>query len=178
MKAIKVDIDDLASAFENAGPESHHYLDTETGEVIFVLDEDRGDVGGFLEECDAEPDDLSVAFEKWLEEACHHDWQRDNLRQVFEIESDYTSRFIEVSSADSREGFQDMEDFTESVENERAQKRLCFALSGPKPFRRFKDALEELPDERERWFAFKADRSKQRVLDWLESEGLQPLPLI
>ncbi len=65
-----------------------------------------------------------------------------------------------------------MQEFAGLVEDERAQQLLFSALSGPKPFRRFKDALERYPDERKRWFAFKDERLRQRALDWLESEGL------
>ncbi len=31
------------------------------------------------------------------------------------------------------------------------------------------------PKERERWFQFKQDRLQQRMLDWLEAQGITPL---
>ena len=42
-------------------------------------------------------------------------------------------------------------------------------------FRRFKDVLVEHPRERERWFGFKDQRLEKRVLEWLESEDIEPI---
>jgi hypothetical protein len=36
-----------------------------------------------------------------------------------------------------------------------------------------KDVLAGYPAERERWFAFKAARVRQRVLAWLADEGIE-----
>jgi hypothetical protein len=37
-----------------------------------------------------------------------------------------------------------------------------------------KDVLADYPDERERWFAFEDHRIHERIVDWLESEGIEP----
>jgi hypothetical protein len=32
-----------------------------------------------------------------------------------------------------------------------------------------------VPNERELWFQFKDERARRRILDWLESEGIEPV---
>ena len=38
-----------------------------------------------------------------------------------------------------------------------------------------KDVLDDYPRERQRWFAFKDAQARQRVLDWLAEEGIEPI---
>ena len=63
--------------------------------------------------------------------------------------------------------------FTETVEDEDLQEKLWIALDGKGCFHRFKDVLLDYPEERERWFEFRDERTEQRVLDWLEENELQ-----
>jgi hypothetical protein len=84
-------------------------------------------------------------------------------------------RYECLPKADSYEGYQDMEDFIATVEDERLAHLLERAINGKGAFRRFKDVLARYPDERERWFRFKDDRLKQRALEWLEDIGVEPL---
>ena len=48
---------------------------------------------------------------------------------------------------------------------------MCELLSVA--FRRFKDVLLDYPEARERWFAFKDEEMRRRVLRWLESEEVE-----
>ena len=68
-----------------------------------------------------------------------------------------------------------MEAFIATVRNPRLQEQLERAISGRGAFRYLKDVLSDYPSERERWFQFKQDRLRQRMLDWLESEGISPV---
>lgn len=52
---------------------------------------------------------------------------------------------------------------------------LDVAINGKGAFRRFKDVLQDHPDERERWFAFQKQREDHRILSWLDSEGIEPV---
>jgi hypothetical protein len=67
-----------------------------------------------------------------------------------------------------------MEAFIITVGNPRLQERLERAIRGRGAFRYFKDVLLDYPAERERWFQFKQDRLHQRMLDWLEEQGITP----
>ncbi len=82
-------------------------------------------------------------------------------------------RHILVPTVDSHEAYRDMEDFTETVTDPTLQRLLLVALDGAGAFRRFKNVLSDFPDERERWFAYKDQQMRRRVVAWLASEGLE-----
>jgi hypothetical protein len=65
-----------------------------------------------------------------------------------------------------------MEDFIATVEDEHLAGQLEVAINGKGAFRRFKDTLLRYPDERGKWFKFKADRMQERVMDWLDDIGV------
>ncbi|MEM6319446.1 MAG: UPF0158 family protein [Bacteroidota bacterium] len=81
-----------------------------------------------------------------------------------EIEKDMLN-FIRIDPMSSREAFQIMEDFAESVTNNRMRNRLHDALSRNKPFSRFKDAVDNGGYIRQQWFDFK----QQRYEDWVRA---------
>ncbi len=95
----------------------------------------------------------------------------DAVRKKIDDDPD---RFEEVPKADSREGYQDMEDFIETVEDEHIAEVLSTAIEGRGAFRRFKDTLIRYPDQRERWFKFKDDLMQKRALEWLDEIGVIP----
>ncbi|MDD5487259.1 MAG: UPF0158 family protein, partial [Dehalococcoidales bacterium] len=68
----------------------------------------------------------------------------------------------------SRQGHEDMVDFIATLADDHLVDLLVVAISGRGAFRRFKDVLLNYPAERERWFRFKNDLMRQRVLEWLE----------
>lgn len=55
-----------------------------------------------------------------------------------------------------------------TVDNGDAQATLERALSGKKPFRRFKDELMRFPEIREQWFAYHKGRMTELAHEWLE----------
>ena len=79
--------------------------------------------------------------------------------------------WIEPLSSSVRYGW--MEEFVDTVRDERLRRSLQRALSGARPFRRFKDTLEEDLDERERWFAFDRERVREAAKEWLEENGIE-----
>lgn len=86
------------------------------------------------------------------------------------------SRLLPVPIQDAREGYRDMLAFIQTVASAGIQQRLADAVSGSHPFRRFKEALLRHPSERERWFAFCEGRRRQRMWEWLQDEGIEPIP--
>jgi len=69
-----------------------------------------------------------------------------------------------------------MEDFIDTVPEQRLQNRLWGAIRGRGAFRRFKDVLLDHAEERERWFQFRDGRLRERVMRWLRDEGIEPSP--
>jgi hypothetical protein len=76
---------------------------------------------------------------------------------------------------ESRLGYRDMENFAFTVTDPRLENRLLRALDGRGAFRRFRDELEDLPEEYlERWYVFKDERQYGRARDYLASKGYRP----
>lgn len=86
-------------------------------------------------------------------------------------EIEFGENYYRVPQTDSREGFQDMEEFIETVNSEKIQSELYRAISRSRGvFRNFKDVLMEYPDVQERYYKFKDEKNKERVLEWLRDE--------
>jgi hypothetical protein len=175
MRKVKVDLDELVSAFDDGSPELTFYLDTDTGEVVLVTDETRRELEKIYEEMYGEGDEPVVAFEEVLRQRNLPDWQQEELRTADLVEEDFGTRFVKVPKAESRDGYSDMEAFIDTVQDRCFQNRLSRAIQGRGAFRRFKDTLFDDPRERERWFAFQNEDVLQRVLEWLEDEEIEPV---
>jgi hypothetical protein len=174
MKKLPVDLGELEMVFDTSSPEDSYYLGLETGEIILVMDEAQQ----YLDEIYDDLYDLDGQeqgdFEELLQAHPMPDWMRDAVREARQVELGLDDRYVDIPTADSDEGYQDMEDFVETIDDDRAYELLSFALDGPRPFRRFKDALANYPDERQRWFDFKSARMRRRVIDWLASLDIEP----
>ena len=83
------------------------------------------------------------------------------------IEEDF-DRYEKIPKVESHEAYEDMEDFIGTVDDERLVELLEVAIDGKGAFRRFQNVLRNYPEDRKRWFEFKGDRTKQRVLGWLD----------
>ena len=153
---LKADLPGLMAAFEDASWETSYYLDLNTGEVIMLTSEELGYV--------EEPPDWPLP-----------EWQQEAVKRAGEIWLDGGKQYLRVPDADSREGYRDMEDFIATVEDEHLRELLWAAIQGRGAFRRFKDVLYDHPRERKRWFDFGDTQVRERVLDWLGSEGIEPI---
>ncbi len=83
-------------------------------------------------------------------------------------------RYLPVEPMSSHEGLRIMEAFIATVANPQASDRLAEALSGRKPFRRFKDALLDYLDLRESWFAFEQAAHRELATEWCKDNGIEP----
>ena len=77
-----------------------------------------------------------------------------------------------VEPIDSRDSYDDLAAFTASVRDPRMRERLERAIEGRGAFRRFKDALVDLPDLRAAWFKFHDVRLERRAIEWLRDKSL------
>jgi hypothetical protein len=84
-------------------------------------------------------------------------------------------RSLEVTPEGSRESYRDMRDFIRCVPEPRLADRLSRAIEGRGAFRRFRDALDDAPEEMTRWQAFSDDRQIGRARAWLADAGLRPV---
>ena len=170
-----IDLGDLEEAFDDGSLETAWYLSLETGQVVMVTDEIRAELETILKAIAAAGDERPAAFADALARRNLPEWMRESVQEAADVEDGYGTRYIAVPRAESHDGYDDMEEFIETVQAESPRDRLWRAIDGRGAFRRFKDVLEDYPRERERWFAFRDARVRQRVLDWLAEEGIEPI---
>lgn len=81
--------------------------------------------------------------------------------------------YMEVGAVPSRIQYQWLEEFVRTMPaDERVQAEA--AINGKGAFRRFKDILLGMPKERTRWFEFRDQMMRRRVVEWVHEQGLEP----
>ncbi|WP_430816834.1 UPF0158 family protein [Carboxylicivirga sp. RSCT41] len=91
-------------------------------------------------------------FDSW-ESDYEEPWQED----IDEIEKNHQN-YMEFEAMPSRDLFNLMVDFTDSIDDLKLKERLIRALNKPKPFRNFKWEVDNSGDYRQQWFDFKSMR--------------------
>ena len=175
MKQLAIDWIELSDAFDFSSPEMSSYLDTETGQVLTVTDEDRYE----LEEIYEEHFDPDAAEEFEIEEVLARlelpDWRKESVLTADFVEQHFGERVIEIPQKLSYEAWNEMQDFIFTIEDDRLHNQLLNATHGRGVFRRFKDILSRHVAEEQRWYAFQENRLRERILNWLEEVGIQPI---
>ncbi|MBS7251549.1 MAG: hypothetical protein KIH08_13315 [Candidatus Freyarchaeota archaeon] len=99
---------------------------------------------------------------------------REEIEEIREkLDAEFGERYILIPKMDPSEGYRDMEDFIETVQDENLKEKLYIAIDGRGAFRRFKNVLLNYPEERKRWFKFKDARVRERVKEWLDAKGIE-----
>ncbi len=83
--------------------------------------------------------------------------------------------FVPIETVPSRIQYQWVDEFTKTIEDEALRARMEAAINGKGAFRRFKDILLTTPDERRRWFEFRDQKMRTRIVEWVHEKGIQPL---
>ena len=169
MRKLKINRIDFETAFELNSYETTAYLDTETGTVIFVEDYVVDQLGELL--ANEDDDDIEAVLREHNELS---DIERQQLVDAARVEGDADNRYRMIPKQDSRDGYQDMQEYIWSLEDEHLRELLEVAIQGSGAFRRFKDVLSRYPETQENWFRFRDEREKQRMTDWLASQGVEP----
>jgi hypothetical protein len=160
MKKLKVDLDEIAMEIDRRDDFGSTILfDTETGQIVSI------------------PDELMRAVEEDDEEALENlpEWEKDLIETAKSICSDEAGRYEEIPKKPSYEAYDLMVEFAETVKDIHLKEKLNIALDGKGAFRRFKNVLSDYPEEQERWFAFKDERMRREVIDWLNSLDIEPI---
>jgi len=93
-----------------------YYLDRETGAVLMVTDEARHMLEEVYEEIEGDAS-LDQIKECLTGRDAVPDWQIDAALEAYRVEEGYGDTVIEVPQLETREAWQDMADFVESVPN-------------------------------------------------------------
>ncbi|KAB2902357.1 MAG: hypothetical protein F9K27_17030 [Anaerolineae bacterium] len=162
-RKLAINMQELTFAFDHS-EDTKFYLDLETGTAVSVSE----DTLFTLENLPADDDDdLETALQQ------QDEWQQDDLREAMQIQEGMGTRYLEIPSMDSHEGYEDMVDFIATLEDNHLAELLSVAIRGQGAFRRFKDVLYDYPEARERWFHFKDEQMQRRVLRWLDRQGIE-----
>ena len=109
-----------------------------------------------------------VVMSEWL----HDPDLRGDLTDESLEEAEADNRFHQIDPLPSSLGYAWMEKFASRQPGD-AGDRLLDALDRPRPFRRFKDALDGFPDVRDAWYAYHQARMEEEAVDWLRSLGME-----
>jgi len=143
---LPIEIDDLKEAFiENA--ENHeciYYLDTTTGKII--IDNSSGD-----------PIDINGNF-LYLDGYSIEEFPDKR-------------RFIRLPSNEYCHDYHDMQAFIISIKSRWLRNKIKHTIDSYQAFRRFQDILKREAQKHE-WSNFRNKQLEQRVLQWLESQGV------
>jgi len=174
-RQLKVDMGELSTVFELQFSETTACLDLETGEVIYVTEDDRWPLRELCDEIrDVEGDHIMALQTRLQQRADIPEWQHTGILNAARVEADSGSRFIAIEP-EPYAGYNDMERFIFTVEDDQLSNELDYAIHGRGAFRRFKDLLARHPQVQRDWYAFKDERNEQRMLDWLDYHGIEPL---
>ncbi|RPI63253.1 MAG: hypothetical protein EHM48_02780 [Planctomycetaceae bacterium] len=149
-----VKLSEIKNGLDSIGDEVKAYLDTQTGKVIVVMDDElsAAEDGDELDELD--------------------DWQREAVEQAKAIQAGEGSRYLCLPDKFDINEWEMMESFALSVENEEHSDRLQDAIHGSGAFRRFKSCAHHLGliDD---WYKFRDNEYRQKALDWCEAHDIK-----
>jgi Uncharacterised protein family (UPF0158) len=120
------------------------------------LNKETGQLFAIPKEIDFLADDLDDHFFDEYEA-----WQED-----IQLIKNSPDSFLQIENMDSTDSFGIMEDFIKTIADNQYKKRLLKSIQMRNPFAHFKENIDDLPSERERWFEFK----KQRVIEWVKRQ--------
>jgi len=89
------------------------------------------------------------------------------------VASSEITRFALIETVPSRIQYQWVDEFAKTIETPDTKARIEAAINGKGAFRRFKDILMTMPDERRRWFEFRDQMIRKRIVDWVLEHGIK-----
>jgi uncharacterized protein UPF0158 len=175
-RLLPIDLDDLKLAWSGGFEETAHYLDRETGEVVSITGETQRLLEALLARMeDAPTERVLEGVLAAIQEQPWPQWQRQAVGAAAVVELVDGDRFLSIPQADSQEAYDDRVAFVQTVRNTQIHAKLQDALQGKGAFGRFKAVLGRYSDERERWYRFEEERIHERLLEWLDAEGITPV---
>jgi hypothetical protein len=146
-----VKLKDIIEGMEFQTDEGSSHLNTTTGEVIYIADE----------EIRAAEDETPLDH--------FPEWQHEAIRVAKEfLESD---GYLELPTKFDIHEYRIMERFCLSVDNDDMRDKLCNAIRGRGAFRRFKDRIHEygIADD---WYTYHDETLRKIAVDWCEANGI------
>jgi hypothetical protein len=185
MRKLTINWFDLEAAFEvidenGSFSEISNYFDTQTGEVVTV-DELVNDAA---EEVFEELDEVFADSAELTDEQIRNtetyqgldEWLKPHvITAIHVIRGDDLTRFEKIPHFNSRESYQWMAAFVDTVEDDKTRERLSAAINQRSPFRKFRDAIGSDRRLERQWRVFELARQRDTIIAWLKSIDVQPL---
>ena len=149
---MKIKLSTLIDEFDMRPDLSVSYLDKETGEILFISEQDRFS----LEHEDIEPPQ----------------WQKEHLENIKPLLEDFDpERYIGLPSNFDFHEYSVMEKFIASLSDVKVRDPLWNAIKGSGAFRRFKDGINRygIADQ---WYSYRNAAIKQFIIEWCETEDI------
>jgi uncharacterized protein UPF0158 len=149
--ALRVKLSDIVEGLEFQSDECFSYLNTATGKIISITDEELRA---------AENDEPLEDFPEW---------QHDAIRIAKDIVE--TEHYLPLPDRFEIHEYQIMERFCLSVDDEDMRDDLCDAIRGRGAFRRFKDRMQ-LYGMAEEWYQYRDAALREIAMAWCEAHGI------
>jgi hypothetical protein len=148
---VPIKLKDIIEGLEFLTEEGSSYLNTTTGEVVYVT----------TEELQAAENDAPLAD--------FPEWQHDAIRIAGEIIE--TDHYLPLPDRFEINEYQIMERFCLSVDNEDMRDDLCDTIRGRGAFRRFKDRIQAY-GMAEAWYRYRDAALREIAVAWCEAHSI------
>ena len=151
----------------------HSWLDKRTGRVLSYCNEaalavEEGDLTDLPDWMQADVEAATEVLRAFGELPGQEDTHEDAENPNVEL-----GRYVSIEQIPSHEAFQFMADFIDEMLESVPRDSLGRALRGRRPFHRFRDALGNFPDERDRWFEYESRRRREYIEEWARDQGVE-----
>ena len=154
MKPVK--LKDIVDGMDMQMDESRVFLNKETGEIITISTEELS-----IAEDSEEDDDFSE----------YPDWQQDSIKEALDVVAD-GENYEELPDKFEINEYEIMEEFCESIGNERIGNALYSSIRRRGAFRRFKDSVFRFGME-EDWYRFREEALWDIAVRWCEGNEIE-----
>jgi hypothetical protein len=151
---ISCNLDDIVDALQFQSEIHKYYLDTNTGEVIMLSDE----------EFNAVEDDEPIEN--------YPEWHRELITLARLVLEDKLGRFVPLPTSFDIHEYSIMERFSRKYPDIGISQELCELIQGRGAFRRFKDAIHEYGIQDE-WYKYKDAALVDIAKEWCEDHGIK-----
>jgi len=145
---ITVNLEDIIEGMEMQTEFNHSYLDTMTGEIVSVTEEE-----------------LDYAQNEELDLDELPDWQKELVEIAEEILE--TDRYIQLPDKFDIDEYHIMERFCLSLKDEKIRNEMYHSIQGKGAFRRFKEKIRRFKIEND-WYDFRDDVIREIAREWCE----------
>ena len=154
--STRVKISEIVDGLEMVGDETRTFLDTQTGKVISLMDDE-------LRAAENEEDENSARL---------GEWERESIEQAKAVLAEDGTRFLRLPDRFDINEWDMMRDFVTGVENDDQAESLANAIHGRGAFRHFKDRVHEfgLADA---WYKFRQEQYRKVAIDWCEAKSVE-----